>query len=134
MNKYIGFKMIQAEPETRDGAEGYKVVYPDGYESWSPKVVFEKAYMQIGDNNTITQKNVDEFIKQLAIQTVGDKTTVVTATLSNGFVIVEASSCVDSANYSEDIGAEICIEKIKDKVWAYLGFLLQTAKDGVSGQ
>jgi len=24
--------------------EGYKVVYEDGYESWSPKDVFEKAY------------------------------------------------------------------------------------------
>ena len=26
--------------------DGYKVVYPDGYESWSPKDVFEAAYRE----------------------------------------------------------------------------------------
>jgi hypothetical protein len=24
--------------------EGYHVIYPDGYESWSPKAAFEEAY------------------------------------------------------------------------------------------
>jgi hypothetical protein len=27
--------------------EGYKVVYEDGYESWSPKETFEKAYREV---------------------------------------------------------------------------------------
>jgi hypothetical protein len=40
MKNYIGIKWIQAEPQL----EGYKVVYENGYESWSPKDVFEKAY------------------------------------------------------------------------------------------
>lgn len=59
MRQYIGTKIIKAEPAYRiDGKvytldkypkamnreEGYKVVYPDGYESWSPKDVFEEAY------------------------------------------------------------------------------------------
>ena len=60
MKQYIGTKIIQAEPAYRvDGKvfvkanivpsgvhieDGYKVVYPDGYESWSPKDVFEAAY------------------------------------------------------------------------------------------
>ena len=68
MQKYIGTKMIQAEPAFRVNGEdfknvihpktyavpedrtgqtwedGYKVVYPDGYVSWSPKDVFEEAY------------------------------------------------------------------------------------------
>lgn len=47
MEKYIGTKMIEAEPFDRvsgDKAEmWYKVRYPDGYESWSPKSVFEEA-------------------------------------------------------------------------------------------
>ena len=30
------------------------------------------------------------------------------------------------------MGAEICMEKIKDKVWFLLGFLLQTAVRGVT--
>ena len=60
MKQYIGSKIVQAEPMRRsdwheskgwpipmeegwDG-EGYKVRYEDGYESWSPKEVFEAAY------------------------------------------------------------------------------------------
>lgn len=58
MNKYIGVKIIKAElmtvqeyneqvrPLVYSGEcqDGYKVVYEDGYVSWSPKDVFEKAY------------------------------------------------------------------------------------------
>jgi hypothetical protein len=45
MKKYIGIKSIQAEPQDRDGQPGYKVVYEDGYISWSPKDVFDKTYI-----------------------------------------------------------------------------------------
>lgn len=61
MKKYIGTKTVQAMPAVRKGGkicmpgdenpksldpveDGYMVVYEDGYESWSPKEVFEKAY------------------------------------------------------------------------------------------
>ncbi len=45
MKEYIGVKLIKAEPQdNEDGEPGYKVVYPDGYKSWSPKDVFEEAY------------------------------------------------------------------------------------------
>lgn len=44
MQTYIGTKIIQAEPQERDGAPGYKVRYPDGYESWSPAAAFDEAY------------------------------------------------------------------------------------------
>ena len=61
MQKYIGTKIIEAVPAIRKGGkvyeegwpipksmdpteEGYKVRYPDGYESWSPKDVFTEAY------------------------------------------------------------------------------------------
>jgi len=53
MDKYLGTKTIKAEPclgsggmNGRDtsGKEGYAVQYEDGYTSWSPKEVFEKAY------------------------------------------------------------------------------------------
>ena len=123
--------MIEAERQMKNNEAGYKVVYPDGYVSWSPKEVFEKAYMQVGSNNTITQTNVDRFIKETEILTLGDKTTVVKATLANDFVIVESSSCVDPANYDEALGADICLGRIKSLVWNLLGFLLQTAKCGI---
>ena len=59
------------------------------------------------------------------------KTTVVRAVLRNGFEIVESSACVSEENYDERLGAEICMGKIRDKVWMLLGFLLQTAVQGV---
>lgn len=61
MKQYIGTKIIEAAPAIRKGGKvydltwpipksmeseelGYRVRYPDGYESWSPKDVFEEAY------------------------------------------------------------------------------------------
>lgn len=154
MKTYIGTKIIQAEPAFRiDGKiypesgpvprsmnreEGYRVHYPDGYESWSPKDVFEQAYLPLTvnpdlrtDAPSISQQMVDDFILETWTQTMGDKTTVVRALLRNGFEIVESSACVSAENYDEKLGREICLGKIKDKVWFLLGFLLQTAVHGV---
>jgi hypothetical protein len=64
MKCYIGAKIIKACPMSRNkfceetgkpsisgvgyvDAPGYKVIYPDGYVSWSPKDVFENAYREI---------------------------------------------------------------------------------------
>jgi len=74
MKVYVGTKVIKASPMDEhtfkaspmdehtfrdeikrehvidDGTEsrpGYKVIYPDGYVSWSPKEVFETAYREI---------------------------------------------------------------------------------------
>jgi len=48
---YYGTKRIVAWPqqkETSDGlADGYAVKYEDGYTSWSPKEVFERAYIPL---------------------------------------------------------------------------------------
>lgn len=137
MKNYIGTKLIQAEPMVKDGKAGYKVVYADGYESWSPANVFEKAYMEVDGNPelpskvSISQNMVDNFITDVYTTTLGEKTTVVRVVLANGFEIVEASSCVDKANYSQEIGEQICLERIKNKIWELLGFLLQTAVGGV---
>lgn len=146
MKTYIGTKMVQAEPATRvvtedcSTREGYRVRYEDGYESWSPKEVFERAYLEMDVNPllrttkpSVSQKMVDDFIIGRQVTTMGNKCTVVRAILRNGFEIVESSACVSVENYDEDMGAEICMRKIKDKVWFLLGFLLQTAVSGVDG-
>lgn len=65
---YFGAKAIKAEPmnlgdynklrgwtipENENPAkEGYLVEYPDGYISWSPKEVFEDAYVWVPENET----------------------------------------------------------------------------------
>lgn len=167
MKQYIGTKIVEAEPATlyelKDGGhylkkhseewpeesanipelssstrEGYAVRYADGYESWSPKDVFERAYLPISinenlgtDKPSIGQQMVDDFIFEVEVTTMGQKTTVVRVVLRNGFEIVESSSCVSPENYSEELGAQLCMDKIKDKVWELLGFLLQTGVQGV---
>lgn len=48
--KYYGTKLIEAWKQSKDGNEGYAgygVKCEDGYTSWSPKDVFEKAYQPI---------------------------------------------------------------------------------------
>ena len=155
MKTYIGTKIIEAAPAIRMGGtvydaneliprsmelveEGYRVRYPDGYESFSPKDVFERFYLELTVNPelrtkkpSISQKMVDDFIVAKEVSTLGDKVTVVRATLRNGFELVESSACVSHENYDEKLGAEICMEKIKDKVWFLLGFLLQTGVNGL---
>lgn len=160
MEKYIGTKLIEAQFAYRitepDGAvwyttnegmgihqaakkdAGYQVKYQDGYTSWSPKEVFESAYLPLHVNSnlktdrpSISQQMVDEFIVEKHVTTMGDKCTVVRAVLRNGFEIVESSACVSPENYDEELGAKICMKKIKDKVWFLLGFLLQTAVNGI---
>lgn len=157
MKQYIGTKLIKAEKAYRvDGKtvvlpdngvpcdskieRGYKVRYADGYESWSPQEVFERAYLPLAVNEhlktdmpSISAEMVERFIDHHETMTMGGKTTVVRAVLKNGFTIVESSSCVSAENYDEKMGEKICMEKIRDKVWELLGFLLQTAVEGVKG-
>ena len=158
MKQYIGTKLIEAEPALRyaDGTiapvnapvrldepvkYGYKVCYADGYESFSPAEVFERAYLPLEVNGmlktaapSISAEMVERFIDHHETVTMGGKTTVVRAVLKNGFEIVESSSCVSAENYDEKLGAEICMERIRNKIWELLGFLLQTAVGGVSGE
>jgi hypothetical protein len=44
MEEYIGIKVVWAEPQIKNGKEGYKVQYKDGYVWWCPKDVFKDAY------------------------------------------------------------------------------------------
>lgn len=72
MKKFIGTKVVKAEPMTMEEAQkvlgreikpatveedGYLVKYKDGYKSWSPKSVFEEAY-----------KPIETFLDRLVIE------------------------------------------------------------------
>lgn len=49
----------------------------------------------------------------------------VTLRMKNGFTLCETSSCVDPSKYDEEIGKQICLKKLEDRVWYLLGYLLQ---------
>lgn len=108
---------------------------PEGVmQQWVDKEAFLATHIPVQNNPdlptsapSVSSEMVDRAIVHTETKTLGDKTTIVRATLWNGFEIVEASSCVSPANYNEYIGESICLGKIRDKVWMLLGFLLQTA-------
>lgn len=85
MKKYIGTKQVEAMPMTlggfigmtgrnpyandgkmhEDNEPGYFVQYKDGYESWSPKDVFEEAYRLVNDEQkNMTFGDAIEVLKQ----------------------------------------------------------------------
>jgi len=128
---YIGSKQIVAWEEVRDGAPGYAVKYPDGYISWSPKEVFESAYLAQGhDGSRILEQMVDDFIAKVEGTRMGNHA-VILVTLRNGFTLIEESACVDAANYDQSVGEGFALKKAKQRVWNYLGFLLATARNGI---
>ena len=147
METYIGVKIVHAEPRegigrksyaevtdlSRDIADledGYRVQYKDGYASWCPKDTFEKANFKIVGKNGIDRQDIENFIKTVQVSTIGKRTTVVVVELINGYKIIESASCIDSSDYSELIGKEKCMKKVREKVWFLLGFLLQSALSG----
>jgi len=144
MSRFIGVKSMEAEKQRsliptgayEKDSPGYSVVYPDGHTAWCPEKVFEKYNFPIvGEHNTISETDVNNMMQSIAVSLVSvpdsiNKITIVICTLVNGFTLTESSTCVDPANYNEEIGRDICLAKIKDKIWFLLGFLLQSASYG----
>ena len=78
---------------------------------------------------TVTPEEVAENMKDVLVRTVvefGKPCTYVTVRMKNGFTLRESTTCVDPANYNEEIGKQVCLKRIEDKVWYLLGYSLQT--------
>ena len=148
--KAIGIKMVELLAMTAAVAlekgyktngksgndEGYEVTYPDGYKSWCPKEVADASYFKLSEANDgtkILKEDVEKFITNVDVITVGAKTTVVNAHTLTGFDTVKHSSCVDPKNYSEELGKKYAMEEVINSLWAHLGFVLQWAKYGFTG-
>lgn len=77
---------------------------------------------------TVTREDVLANMQDVIVKTVVEfdkPCTYVTVRMKNGFTLRESTTCVDPANYNEEIGKEICLQKIEDKVWFLLGYTLQ---------
>ena len=127
MKKYIGTKIIEAEPrEGADRREGYKVIYKDGYSSWSPKEAFEEAYVALDSiPNKLSVEAIESKIAKTDLLRVPDTTTTICVLhLENGYVVTGNSACIDPKEFSEEIGASIAYENALNKVWELEGYLL----------
>lgn len=128
-----GYKIGNAHPDDM----GYEVTYPDGYKSWTPKDVADNAYFPLSENNNgtkILKEDVEKFITDVEVMTIGEKTTVVNAHTLTGFDTVRHSSCVDPKNYSEELGRQYAMEEVVNSLWSHLGFVLQWAKYGLNAE
>lgn len=129
---YVGIKIIEAWDQEKDGQQGYAVKYEDGYISWSPKKTFEKAYFPMGfDPSGVNETMVDDFLTGTMAEALDGKTVFVKANLITGFTQYETSSCVDPGNFDMKVGKEICINRIKNKICEYLGFVVQWGRFGL---
>lgn len=133
MKTYIGTKIIQAEPafrvsnenftnvihpktyaipEDRTGQtweDGYKVVYPDGYVSWSPKDVFEAAYCQ-----------TDTMSFGLAIEAAKMGKKIARSGWNGKNQYVELATCVSYKNAAAEI-VNVDHQNIGNKALAFVG-------------
>ena len=90
--------------------------------------IFEKTYEACTDENTVTEEEVADNMKDIICSTAvefGKPVTYVTVRMKNGFTLRESTTCVDPKNYDEKIGRQICLDKIEDKIWFLLGYALQ---------
>lgn len=76
--------------------------------------------------NTVTQEMIDNLVakSKIKVKTIFKKCTIVVLKLPNGFILTESSACVDKDNYDPEIGKEICLNKIKDRLWELEGYRL----------
>ena len=125
MKQYIGTKIIKAEPAYRvDGKvfvkanivpcgykieDGYKVVYPDGYESWSPKDVFEASYRETSGMSF-----------GLAIEAAKMGNKIARAGWNGKNQYVELASCISYKNGAGEI-VNVGHDAIGNKALAFVG-------------
>lgn len=141
-----GDKLIVKKDVASFLKEGDVVEVVEIHENGNISFAFGEDYMHMGLMNTseyeehfekyeepemipsVSPERIKEIMdnSEIIVETIFEKCTIVTCKLPNGFVIVESSACVSPENYDEDLGAEICLKRIEDKVWELEGYLLQT--------
>lgn len=75
----------------------------------------------------VSEEKIDKMLsesKKVFSKTL-DKTTVVAVRLPNGFEMVESSSCVDPKAYSDEIGKEICLQRIRERLFEMESYHIQ---------
>lgn len=81
---------------------------------------FNKHFQKIEntDDSEITEEYITSIMdeSEFEVFTSFDKCTIVSCRLPNGFVITEYSACVNPENYDEEVGANICYDKIANKI------------------
>lgn len=80
----------------------------------------------------ISKEHIDKILamSKFSVSKLGSKTCAVVCTLPCGFEITATSACVNPSDYDEAVGADICREKIEDKLWELEGYRKQAYGPG----
>ncbi len=93
------------------------------------RTYFEKVEEPTDDKplKGVSYEKIEKLMAEadINVTTFFGKTTVVAAQFPNGFVITESSSCVDPRAYDEEEGKQICLKRIKERLWEMEGYFLQ---------
>lgn len=78
-------------------------------------------------SNSVTIWDVDDIIdaSDIVCTTLFDKCTLVACKLPNGFVLTSQASCVDPADYDEELGFDMCMDDIREQVTELESYRLQ---------
>lgn len=97
----------------------------DTFNEYFAKVeVEEKTAVEIP---AITFEYIEAIMEhsEIEVHSVSDKCTVVSCKLPNGFIIVESYTFANYEDYDEEIGVDICLGKIEDKIFELETYRLQ---------
>lgn len=97
---------------------------------------FEK-YEEPKTTKFVDMERVEDIMEhsKIIVHKVFDKCTVVACKLPSGFVIVESSACVYPDDYDEEMGIDICLNRIMDKISEMEAYRIQNEmwEEGNSG-
>jgi len=73
----------------------------------------------------LTVEYIESKIEKIEYQKMGKKTMVAFATMKNGFEFIVTASCQYPKDFNNDIGKEICKNRLIDKIREFEGYLIQ---------
>lgn len=73
-------------------------------------------------NFQLTKEDLEKQIKDVQYVRFAETGTLCAIVLTNGYTVTGTSSCIDPANFNEEIGKEIAYENAFDQLWQVLGY------------
>ena len=135
MPSLVGVKSVQAESEYRNGQAGFAVIYQDGYRSWSPAEVFEKAYLYIPEGDLKNKKALEPYILKIMfgmIQVAISPAFEYTAHIETVFGEFRYSTSLqDDTDEELEAAAEQLLRQFVNELGGHLEFVRQWARNGI---
>ena len=75
----------------------------------------------------VTEEQIAENMQDVLVKTeieFGKSVTYVTVRMKNGFTLRDFTTCDDPANYDEEMGKKLCLDKIKSRIRHLLSYTL----------